>query len=220
MRQLLRGVALMAAVTGGMAIEWPMPLWAASVPQVTHLAAHGPNGVQPVGTTLTYTATADGNGGPVEYQFWEESPTGWQVVQNYSLRNTLTIPDAAAGSYPVVVNAMTMQQIQAGDWSQALHQTLIANVGSQVSLSAPSGSVSANTTVTLQAAATHLLAPVYQFWYETPSGKWVGSNYSASNTFTFHATTTGIYRTIVYAKDLMRPIRPNFRYGARWRPCR
>jgi hypothetical protein len=191
------------------------PALAATPPTVTQLVAHGPNGVQSPGTTLTYTATANGHGSPVDYQFWEEFPGGWSIVQNWSPRNTFTIAHAASGSYPVVVNALTSQQIHAGDWSQTQHQTFIANVGSQVSLSTPSSTVATNTTVTLNALASHLINPVYQFWYETPSGQWVGSNYTSSNTFTFKATTSGTYHAIVYAKD---PIAPDTAEFSVWSP--
>lgn len=60
-----------------------LPVQAATLPTVTQLVAHGPNGVQKAGTTLTYSATAQGHGGQVEYQYWEEFPSGWAVVQNY-----------------------------------------------------------------------------------------------------------------------------------------
>ncbi len=180
--------------------------WAAAVPVVTNLAAHGPNGIQAPGSTLTYTAVAHSTGGTVEYQFWQESPRGWSMVQNWSTKNTFTIPHSSRGSYPIVVDALTSQQIQAGDWSQAFHQTFIANVGSTVSLQVPTGSVTAGNSVTVQASATSLIDPVYQFWYETPNGQWTGSSYTTSSRFTFTPSTSGTYPVVVYAKD---PVAPN-----------
>lgn len=201
-----------------------LPAYAATRPHVSQLVAHGPNGPQAAGTTLTYTATANGNGGTVEYQWWEDFPSGWQMVQNYSPNNTFTIPNAAAGSYPVVVYALDANQIAAGDWSQAEHQQFIANVDSQVTLNAPVNPefptrtpqplqgllLPVNNPVTVSAQATHLLDPVYQFWYQTPSGQWVGSDYSPQNTFTFTPTQSGAYRVIVYAKDPSAPNNATF----------
>lgn len=193
----LTGAALWA-LTG-------IPIEAASIPVATNLVAHGPNGVQNPGTSLTYSATAQGHGGTIEYQFWEQTASGWKVVQNYSPQNSFTIHNAAAGSYPVAVYALTAQQIKAGDWSQAVHQQFVANVGSQVILTASSSSISTNEPLTLTAQALHLINPVYQFWYKTPRGQWVGSNYGTSPTFTFHPKQPGTYDLVVYAKDPVAP---------------
>ncbi|WP_053958320.1 hypothetical protein [Sulfobacillus thermosulfidooxidans] len=198
-------------------------------PAVSNLVAHGPNGPQKPGTTLTYTATANGNGGTVEYQWWEEFPSGWKMVQNYSPNNTFTIADAPAGSYPVVVYALDANQIAAGDWAQAQYQQFIANVASTVTLQGPftplptktpqplSAPVNADVvtqhSITFTAHAQNLLNPVYQFWYETPSGHWVGTNYSTQNTFTLTPTQSGLYRVVVYAKD---PSAPNNATFAVW----
>lgn len=198
-------------------------------PHVSGLVAHGPNGPQQPGTTLTYTATANGNGGTVEYQWWEDGPSGWKMVRNYSPNNTFTIPDAQAGSYPVVVYALDANQIAAGEWSQAQYQQFIANVASTVTLQGPftplptktpqplgapvNADVAAQHPITFTAHAQNLLDPVYQFWYETPSGHWVGTDYSTQNTFTLTPTQSGLYRVVVYAKD---PSAPNNATFAVW----
>ncbi|PSR20512.1 MAG: hypothetical protein C7B47_17965, partial [Sulfobacillus thermosulfidooxidans] len=163
----------------------------------------------------------------VEYQWWEDGPSGWKMVRNYSPNNTFTIPDAQAGSYPVVVYALDANQIAAGAWSQAQYQQFIANVASTVTLNAPLNPtfpssqpqplqgllLPVNNPVTITAQAANLINPVYQFWYETPSGHWVGSNYTPQNTFTFTPSDAGTYKVVVYAKD---PSAPNNATFAVW----
>ncbi|PSR23697.1 hypothetical protein SAMN00768000_3707 [Sulfobacillus thermosulfidooxidans DSM 9293] len=190
--------------------SFSLPSYAATMPHVAQLMAHGPNGVQKPGTTLTYTASANGNGGTVEYQWWEEFPSGWKMVRNYSPNNTFTIPNASAGSYPVVVYALDANQIAAGEWSQAQHQQFIANVDSSVSISSASTQDSVNQSITISAQAQNLIDPVYQFWYKTPSGQWRGSNYSSSNTFTLTPSQNGTYEVLVYAKDPSAPNNATF----------
>ena len=182
----------------------------AATPMATQLQAQGPNGVQAADTTLRYTATAQGNGSTVLYQFWEEFPTGWRVVQNYSAQNTFQISNAAAGSYPVVVYALDQSQIAAHQWSQALNRQFIVNVGSTASLTSPVASMHPGQAVTVTAGSTHLIQPQYQFWYETPAGHWVGSAYSANPHFAFTPTQSGVYQEIVYAKDPSAPSTAQF----------
>ena len=174
-------------------------------PHLTNLQVKGPNGMQPAGTSITYTASAQGNGGTPEYQFWMEKTSGWTVVQNYSDQSTLSLPNLTAGSYPVVVDALNANQIQSGAWSQAQHATFIVNVGSAVSLQGPA-TLSVNQPVTLTAQAVNLLNPVYQLWYQTPAGQWVQSgSYQTSPTFTVTPATSGAYHFVVYAKDSVAP---------------
>ena len=44
----------------------------------------------PVGTPITWTATAAGGVGPLEYQFWRLDASGWQIVQPYGTSSTYT----------------------------------------------------------------------------------------------------------------------------------
>jgi hypothetical protein len=42
------------------------------------------------GTAITWTATASGGSGPLQYQFWRDDGTGWFLVQDYSAVRTYT----------------------------------------------------------------------------------------------------------------------------------
>lgn len=155
------------------------------------------------GATVTYTATAANVTNP-EYQFWVENPNGsWVDAQNYSSNGTFQLKNVQSGNYLVAVEVMTSYQVQHGEWSDAL--TPLADgvfVDSAVKLSTSSTTAVEGQNITVSAAATNIFSPLYQFWYETPSGQWVQSgNYTSSNTFTFKADATGTYHVIGYAKS-------------------
>ncbi|NLI12311.1 MAG: M6 family metalloprotease domain-containing protein, partial [Peptococcaceae bacterium] len=60
----------------------------------------------------------------------------------------------------------------------------------------------AGTAVTFTATATGSSNPVYQFWYEDPSGNWHDSGaYSSSNTFQLTNPVSGTYMVVAYAMD-------------------
>ena len=202
-----RILALMSATA--LTLLSTSPVFAAN-PVLSSLHVTGPNGPQSAGQTITYTAQAQGNGGTPEYQFWLDTAQGWRIVQNYSTKNTFSLHNIAAGSYPVVVQALDQNQVQAGDWSQAQHQDFFVNVDSTATLSLPT-SFTAGKAVTVTATSTHLFDPVYQLWYKTPAGQWVQSgDYQNSGTFTFTPTQSGTYQAIVYAKDVLAPALPTF----------
>lgn len=155
------------------------------------------------GSSVTFTAATTNVTDP-EYQFWVENPSGkWVDAQNYSSTNTFTLSNVQSGNYLVAVEVLTQYQVQHGLWQDAL--TPLADgvfVNSTVTLSAPNATVVKGQKVTVTAASTHIYSPLYQFWYETPSGVWEQSgNYSASGTFSFTAGETGTYHLIAYAKS-------------------
>ncbi len=202
-----RILALMSATA--LTLLSTSPVLAAN-PVLSSLHVTGPNGPQSAGQTITYTAQAQGNGGTPEYEFWLDTAQGWRIVQNYSTKNTFSLHNIAAGSYPVVVQALDRNQVHAGDWSQAQHQDFFVNVDSTATLSLPT-SFTPGKAVTVTATSTHLFDPVYQLWYKTPAGQWVQSgHYQHSGTFTFTPTQSGTYEAIVYAKDVQAPALPTF----------
>ena len=78
--------------------------------------------------------------------------------------------------------------------------------GGTVSLAAPaSGQV--GSPVLLTATASNINNPVYQFWYETPSGVFTQDpqGYSAQNAYQFTPTQSGTYRVIAYARAASAP---------------
>jgi hypothetical protein len=57
------------------------------------------------GTRVTWTAWASGGSGPLEYQFWRWSGSGWQIVQAYGPSSTFgwTPTSAEAGKHAIQV---------------------------------------------------------------------------------------------------------------------
>ena len=196
-------------VSLGLTFGTPTTLaYAWSTPAATDLQVTGPNGIQPTGSTLTYTALAQGNGGTPEYEFWTETSDGsWHIVQPWSTDNTLTMPNVGPGSYPVVVQALDAGQIAAGEWTMALAQTFIVNVGSSVTITGVTpADATVGKAVSLTAQAHNLIQPVYQWWIETPGGVWRSLGNYGPGTAQFTPTVSGTYHVVVYAKD---PIAPN-----------
>jgi cell wall-associated protease len=171
---------------------------------VCALTVTGPNGAQPIGSSATFTATAADHGGTPMYQFWVHDTTGWRTVQDYSTNNTYTMSDLQLGSYTVAVYALDVDDIAAGRWDMPYYKTFVLNIGSSVTLDAPS-SVAVGGTVNLTAQAVGLTGVEYQFWYQTPDLIWHGSDYSTNNSFSFTASSSGAYVVAVYAKDHYAP---------------
>ncbi|PSR35503.1 MAG: hypothetical protein C7B46_00485 [Sulfobacillus benefaciens] len=183
-----------------------------TVPIAPALELVGPTMPVEVGQSPTFTAEDPANPTGVEYQFWMDSASGWKMVQNYSSSNSFTVKDIPAGSYQIVAYAMTPTQLKAQAWKQAIMASQFTNVGSTVSLTTMSlmnGMPVMGAMV--QAMASHLLDPVYQFWWEGPNGHWTSSgNYSPSSMITIPSYAVsldhaGTYHVIVYAKDANAP---------------
>ncbi|WP_053960185.1 glycosyl hydrolase family 18 protein [Sulfobacillus thermosulfidooxidans] len=186
---------------------------AASAPYASQLVIHGPQGNLKPGTSVTITAQADGHGSTPQFQFWMESTKGWTLLRNYSTNNTINLGVLPAGSYIIAVYALDPNQLQQGQYSHAAQSSVVLNIGSQVSLSAPS-TLLAGQSELLQADATNLISPVYQWWWQNPEGQWKSSGpYQSTPTWNFTPHQSGLYHLIVYAKD---PLAPNDAQGAVW----
>jgi spore germination protein YaaH len=178
---------------------------AQSILTASHLTLTGPSGSVSAGSTVTFTAHADGNGQTPWYQFWVETAQGWRQVQGYAADPSLTLTNLPPGSEVIRVYALDPAQVQAGLWTQALHRTLILNVQSQVTETVPT-SATVDQPLTVTAAARNLISPVYQWWWENPSGVWHDSgSYRSTPTWTFTPHAAGVYHIQVYAKDPLAP---------------
>ncbi|MDA8199911.1 MAG: hypothetical protein M0Z54_10915 [Thermaerobacter sp.] len=156
------------------------------------------------GQSVTFTASASDPGGTALYQFWVEMPNGqWENQQNYSTDPTFVLSNVSAGNYLVAVEVMDQAQVQHGQWSQA--QTTLPDgvfVGSQVAAVSLNQDAAPGSSVTLQAEATGIYQPLYQFWVEAPDGTWSQSGaYSSAAAYTFKPGQPGIYHFVAYAKS-------------------
>ena len=213
-RQVMAGLT-MASSLAWMSIVPAVAVIAHSAPTVTPGSVHLSGPIRPTNGSATFTASASDPNGTAEYQFWVESPTGqWRDMQNYSTGNTFTLATPSQGDYLVVVDVLDQAQVAAGDWSMA-QTTMPDGVfnGSTVSVtSSASGSVAKGTSITLTATSSGIFSPLYQFWYQDPSGAWHQSGaYQSSKTFTFTAGMSGPYKFVAYAKS---PEAANDQHGA------
>lgn len=72
-------------------------------PATTALAVYG---TKSVGSTIGLAANESGLSGPVQYQYWYQTPDGvWHQSGHYSSANTFSFTPSAAGTYKVVAYA-------------------------------------------------------------------------------------------------------------------
>jgi len=177
---------------------------------VSGLSVSGPNGLQPVGVSPTFTANAIDDGGVPLYQFWVHDSGGWKVVKDYSTGNSHTLKNLLPGSYTVAVYALDQEDFQAGRWQAAYYQVFVLNVESRVMLTAPAAA-QVGGSVALSAAASGITGCVYQFWYQAPDGSWQQSGaYQSGGQYSFVPTQSGSYRITVFAKDHYAPATDQF----------
>src|SRR4051812_8649394 len=59
----------------------------------------------PVGTAMTWTVSASGGTGPIQYQYWICDNVGWQLIQGYSTSTVFTYVPSKPGAYALSVYA-------------------------------------------------------------------------------------------------------------------
>lgn len=176
------------------------------------------------GINFTVTAEPTGFKEPV-YQFWWAMQGGqWHSSGPFSFANSYTINPPRNGFLSVLVYAREFsaphnenadQQaiyeaksdtsvIDIGDNAQNPVNPISAN--SFVSLSF-ANEVAVGNNITLNANATGITNPLYQFWFESPTNGWQSSGeYKATNTFVIPATVPGPWHVVVYARPLNAPL--------------
>jgi large repetitive protein len=185
-----------------------------SLPAPSQLAvtALGANRVspQPVGTAITFTASASGGRAPYQYKWWLFDGTVWIIARDWNSSATYTWTPTRAGS-----------AYQIGVWVR--DSTMTSNVGTYVrslpfAVSGTSTSVGplmttitsnlpspqrAGTSVTFTARATGGL-PAYQYkWWVFNGTEWiVARDWSTSNAYTWTALPRGSnYFVGVWVRD-------------------
>ncbi|WP_053957793.1 hypothetical protein [Sulfobacillus thermosulfidooxidans] len=181
----------------------------------TTLKLIGPNAAIVAGQSPTFTVESSSNTTGWEYQFWMDSSQGWKLVQNYSTNNYYTIHDIMPGSYEIVAYALPGSSVKSHAWTSAIVTTRFVDVDSQVHLKTmPMMNNMASMEPMVQAMASNLIDPVYQFWWQGPNGHWTSSgNYSTISMITvpFYPVSpshAGTYHVMVYAKDGNAPATP------------
>ncbi|PSR29072.1 MAG: hypothetical protein C7B46_18760 [Sulfobacillus benefaciens] len=168
------------------------------IPEPT-VSLAGPQGWIAPGTAVRYTLSSSV---PMWYQFWLRNPQGvWKLMQNYSPNPTVQLGKLGTGTYMVAGYAMTPTQLAHHQWSAAIGQTAIVESGGSAAVSV-SGLATVGSAETLTASSQNVSNPQYQYWIETPEGKWIQSGAYQSGPFSFTPEEPGIYHVAVYAKPL------------------
>lgn len=146
---------------------------------------------QPVGTSVTFTATASGGTGPLQYQFVTYHPnTGWIIAQPYSTNNKYTyFPGVGDNVVQVWVrSAGSMATYE--DWETSGFFTITNNSPARITSFTSNVSFPAmvGTLVTFTATATGGTGPIeYQFVTYHPNTGWIiAQPYSKYNTYSYY----------------------------------
>jgi N-acetylmuramoyl-L-alanine amidase len=141
------------------------------------------------------------------YRFWigDLSTENWEVVQEYSERNTFTWTPSKSGKYVVAVHVKDQQSGVVDDYS---NKEIIVKQGAALSsFSIPTeGDVGKSTIIT--ANATAINKPLYRFWIrDIAGGNWeIVQDYSEKNTFAWTPIKPGKYEAAVHVKDIQSTI--------------
>ncbi len=160
---------------------------AGPVPTVTSLTA---NNAPQVGVAVTWTATATGGIGPLQYQFWRLDSSGWVMARAYtsSSQYTWTPTTSDAGPHALQVWVRNAGSTSVYDAYRAIafdvpapQQVSVSTLTASLSLPAPFG-----TPITWTAVASGGTAPLqFQFW-RLDAGVWsIVQPYSSSSTYTW-----------------------------------
>ena len=160
---------------------------AGPVPTVSSLIA---NKAPQVGVAVTWTATATGGIGPLQYQFWRLDSSGWVMARAYSSSNTYTWTATAPDVGPHALQV----------WVRNAGSTTVYDAYRAISFDVPApppvsaNSLTANiafpaavgTPITWTAGASGGTAPLqYQFWRLDAGGWTIVQAYSSSSTYTW-----------------------------------
>jgi hypothetical protein len=179
----------------------PTPTPTIAPPTITALNP-SPALPQPIGTSITWTATATGGVAPLQYRFWSyTASTGWIIVRDYTSSNFVVWTPPAAGQYDF---AVWVKSAGSPNTFDAVRDSGFFTITSTVTISAltssPAPPVSAFTLMTWTATAAGPGPLQYRFWTYTASTGWViARDYSTSNSFVWQPQA-GSYDVAVWVK--------------------
>lgn len=163
------------------------------------------------GTTVTWTATASGGVGPLQYEFWVQHPVDgwWRIFRPYDDATTATWVAPQQGTFDFQVRVRS-----AG--TTTVYEQLLNVTGIQVTTSAPSVPfftadrpfpLAPNTTVTwtVQAGGTGPLE--YEYWLNRTGAAdwWKAQPYSSSPIFEWTPTVADTYTVSVRVRPVGSP---------------
>jgi len=160
---------------------------------------------QRVGTTLTFTAAANGGTPPYEYRWYLWNGSTWSLGQPWSAGNTFTWTPSATGSYQVQVwvrnNGTTADTPEA--WGGLGVQVTNGVPLTLTSLTANKPSPQpVGTALTFTVTGTGGVTPYQYKWWIWNGSTWsLGRDWATGNTFTWTPTATGTYSIQVWARN-------------------
>ena len=204
----------------GSAAAWeahisPNPVYTLQAPASTPCSSvsesANPASPQQSGTSVTFTASANGCTTPT-FKFWLQAPGGaWTVVQDFSTANTWTwnTTGLAAGTYLLDVYARQNGSSVAYETHISPNPSYVLQAAttpctSVTATASPASPQAPGASVTFTATSTGCPKPSYQFWLQPPNGSWgVTQPYSTNNAWTWNTTgaAAGTYTIDVYALD-------------------
>jgi photosystem II stability/assembly factor-like uncharacterized protein len=163
-----------------------------------------PNPSEPAGATVNLTASSTGCPDPL-YEFWAGFPDGsWRVVQPWGgPALAWSTAGLAPGTYPVHVWANERYH-STNTWEGNGFTPVTLTGCTSASLSPPSVSQVAGSTVSLTASSTGCPNPLYEYWVGYPDGSWhIIQGFAANGAFNWNTTgwPTGAYSVHVWANQ-------------------
>src|SRR5690606_23408190 len=156
------------------------------------------------GRTVTWTASARGGVGPLQFAFRVYDPVnGWRTIQDYSARNTMTWTPSTAGTYAVAVSVRSTGSTAAEEGSASSGPVavlpvapMVTGVTTSLPLPLPTG---VPVVWTAEAAAD---APLeYQYWLFSPWEGWtIAKPYSSASDWTWTPSLPGRYALQVWVR--------------------
>ena len=160
------------------------------------------------GTSVTWTATANGGVAPLQYRFVVYDPwVGWISLQEWGSSNTVTWTPLHPATYDLQVWVRAAGSTAAYDaWLGSGDVGVNSMPGHLVSVTSDSQSpIAPGTVVTWKAVAAGGTAPIeYEFWlFQQSTATWtLVQTYGSSSTWTWTApSTSDTYQVQVWVRD-------------------
>ena|GEM_PF-2258916 len=160
-----------------------------------------PDRVQPVGTTISFTVKAEGEG--LLYCFLRHEARGWRVIQDYSEKNTLDWTPVSPGIYDILVRVRHPSSGSYEDQKTITYDITDASTdGIAIDDLTVSGPNIIRTNHVIKAEASGSESLMYQF---AVVDEWFGwrtlQPFSPINTCNWMPKKAGTYRIVVRVKD-------------------